>query len=114
VEDHPEPLVELRRLLSVHEAYRLAGSADELVGQGRHDEAADLYRQASQLAPDNHELRLWAGLGAAQAGNMELALTQVRAAIAAHPPWRDLLERLPEQVAPSARMVLAALEGDPG
>jgi uncharacterized Ntn-hydrolase superfamily protein len=113
VEDHPDPLPELRRLLGVHEAYRLAGEADELVGQGRHDEAASLYRQASALVPDNHELRVWAGLGAAQGGDLTLALAEIRAAIAAHPPWRDLLERLPAQVAPSAAVVLAALEHGP-
>lgn len=113
VEDHPHPLAELRRLLDVHQAYRLAGEADELVGQGRHDEAASLYRGASALAPDNHELRLWAGLGAAQGGDLPRAVTEVRAAIAAHPPWRELLERLPAQVAPSASAVLAALERGP-
>lgn len=110
VEDHPDPLAELRRLLGVHEAYRLAGEADELVGQGRHDEAATLYRQASALAPDNHELRLWAALGAAQGGDIQLAVDEVRAAIAAHPEWRELLERLPAGVAPSASTVLAALD----
>jgi uncharacterized Ntn-hydrolase superfamily protein len=113
VEDHPDPLVELRRLLGVHEAYRLAGEADELVGQGRHDEAAELYRQASALVPENPELRLWAGLGAAQGGDLPLAVAEVRAAIAAHPPWRELLERLPADVAPSASVVLAALDGEP-
>lgn len=110
VEDHPEPLPELRRLLGVHEAYRLAGEADHLVGEGRHGEAAGLYRQASGLDPENHELRFWCGLGAAQSGEMELALAEVRAAIAAHPPWRELLEKLPEEVAPSAPSVLARLK----
>jgi uncharacterized Ntn-hydrolase superfamily protein len=113
VEDHPDPLVELRRLLGVHEAYRLAGEADELVGQGRHDEAAGLYRQASALVPENHELRLWAGLGAAQGGDLPLAVAEVRATIPPHPPWRELLERLPADVAPSASVVLAALDGEP-
>jgi uncharacterized Ntn-hydrolase superfamily protein len=114
VEDDPKPLAELRRLLAVHDAYQLADQADELVGAGRHEEAAGLYRQASALAPGNHELRFWAGLGAAQGGNMELALTEVQAAIAAHPPWRDLLERLPVQVAPSAPAVLSRLQDESG
>jgi uncharacterized Ntn-hydrolase superfamily protein len=112
VEDHPAPLPELRRLLSVHEAYRLADEADHLVGEGRHREAAGLYRRASELDPENHELRFWGGLGAAQSGEMDLALTEVRAAIAAHPPWRQLLEKLPEEVAPSAATVLAHLEDE--
>ncbi|HZU61566.1 MAG TPA: DUF1028 domain-containing protein, partial [Solirubrobacteraceae bacterium] len=111
VEDHPEPLNELRRLLRLHSAYRLAGEADQLTGEGRHDEAAGLYRRASQLAPDNHELRFWAGLGAAQGGDLDLGVAEVRAAIQAHPPWRDLLGRLSATVAPSAQTVLARLEG---
>lgn len=110
VDDHPEPLRELRRLLDLHVAYRLAGRADELVGEGEHEQAAHLFHQASQLAPDNHELRFWAGLGAAQSGDLELALAEVRAAIQAHPPWRELLGRVPPEVAPSAETVLAHLD----
>ena len=109
VEDHPEPLAELRRLLRLHEAYELAGQADELVNEGLHDEAASLYRRASELAPDNHELRFWAGLGAAQAGDVDSGVADVLAAIEQQPGWRELLGRLPADVAPSASVVLAAL-----
>jgi uncharacterized Ntn-hydrolase superfamily protein len=109
VEDHLEPLPELRRLLGVHAAYRLAGQADELSARGRHDEATRLYRRAAELEPGNHELRFWAGLGAAQAGDLEQAATDVRAAIAAHAGWREMLERLPASLAPSAPAVLAHL-----
>jgi hypothetical protein len=63
--------------------------------------------------PKKHEPRLWTGLGAAQGGDLPLAVAEVRAAIAAHPPWRELLERLPADVAPSASVVLAALDGEP-
>jgi uncharacterized Ntn-hydrolase superfamily protein len=109
VEDDPEPLDELRRLVGVHRAYELAGRADELVNQGRHDEAAVLYRRAGSVAPDNHELRFWSGLGAAQSGDLEAAVAEVRAAIAAHPPWRELLERLPADFAPAAETVREAM-----
>jgi uncharacterized Ntn-hydrolase superfamily protein len=109
VEDHPEPLVELRRLVALHDAYTLAGDADEAVAQGRHDEAARLFREASALAPDNHELLFWAGLGSAQAGEIDVGVAEVRAAIAVHPPWLELLERLTPDVAPAASVVLARL-----
>ncbi len=109
VEDHPEPLVELRRLVTLHDAYTLAEQADELAGEGRHEQAAHLYQQASELAPDNHELLFWAGLGAAQTGDLDTGVRRVRAAIEAHPPWRELLERLPPELAPSAPAVLARL-----
>lgn len=114
VEDDPEPLAELRRLVGLHEAYVLAGRADELVNEGRHDEAAQLYRRAASLAPGNHELRFWSGLGAAQGGDLDAGVAEVRAAIAEHPPWRELLGRLPPEVAPSAAAVLRALDQHPG
>jgi uncharacterized Ntn-hydrolase superfamily protein len=112
VEDHPEPLRELRRLVELHAAYALAGDADELVNEGRHEEAGRLYQQAGALAPDSHELRFWAGLGAAQAGEIDRGLVDVREAIAMQPGWRALLERLPAEVAPSAAAVLARLRAE--
>jgi uncharacterized Ntn-hydrolase superfamily protein len=110
VEDDPEPLRELRRLVGLHDAYVIAEQADELMNAGRHDEAARLYRRASELAPDNAELRFWAGIGAAHVGDLDTGVADVRAAIAAHPPWRDLLARLPAGAVPSASAVLARLD----
>ena len=109
VEDHPDPLVELRRLVGLRDAYSLAGRADELQGSGRHDEAARLYVEASERAPGNHELLFWAGLGTAHAGDLDAGVAQVQAAIALQPTWRELLGRLPAGVAPSAASVLARL-----
>jgi len=60
VEDHPDPLPELRRLIDLHDVYRIGGQADELVDQGRYDDAAILYIRAGDLAPDNAEWRFWA------------------------------------------------------
>ena len=68
VEDHPEPLAELRRLVRLHDAYALASQATSWSVEGRHEHAAELFQQASELAPENHELLFWAGLGAAQGG----------------------------------------------
>ena len=112
VEDHPEPLPELRRLIGLHDAYALVGRADELVGSGRHDEATRLYVQASERVPDSHELMFWAGLGMANAGDLEAGAARVRAAIALQPSWRELLPRLPKELAPAAPAVIAELGGD--
>jgi uncharacterized Ntn-hydrolase superfamily protein len=109
VEDHPEPLPELRRLVDLNRAYSLAGEADELLNSGRHDDAARLYTEASELAPGNHELLFWAGLGTAQAGDLDAGVEQVTEAIALQPTWFELLPRLGSDVAPSAAAVLARL-----
>src|SRR6185312_12906342 len=109
VEDHPEPLAELRRLVALDDAYKLANEADELAAQGRHDEAGAAFQQASALVPDSHELIFWGGLGAAQAGELELGVSLVRRAIELHPGWGELLPRLPPELAPSAAAVLERL-----
>jgi uncharacterized Ntn-hydrolase superfamily protein len=111
VEDHPDPLAELERLVSLAEAYRLAGTADECVAAGRHDEAARLYMQAAELAPEADELRFWAGLGAAQGGDLDAAVEHVRAAIDAHAGWAELLVRLTPEQAPAAAELRARLNG---
>ena len=109
VEDDPEPLPELRRLVALRDAYALANEADELLNSGRYEDAARLYVQASERAPGNPELLFWAGLGTAQAGDLDAGVEQVRAAIAVQPTWRELLGRLPPDIAPSAPAVLARL-----
>ena len=109
VEDDPEPLAELRRLIGVREAYDLANRADDAMGEGRHEDAARYGAEALALSPDNHEFLFWAGLGMAQAGDMEGGLTFVRRAIELQPGWRELLDRLSPEIAPSAAGVAAAL-----
>jgi uncharacterized Ntn-hydrolase superfamily protein len=109
VEDHPNPLAELWRLLTLHRAYELAEQADTLVGQGRTDEAAPLYERSSELAPDNDELLFWAGLAAAQAGDVDAGLDRLRRAIEVNPGWRELLDRLEPDIAPGAPILREAL-----
>jgi uncharacterized Ntn-hydrolase superfamily protein len=115
VEDHPEPLVELARLVGLDNAYRLADLGDKCAAQGRHDEAARLFLEAAEMAraggQESDELRFWAGLGASQVGELDGALSHVRAAAEIHPGWRELLARLPPELAPAAPAVLARLDG---
>jgi uncharacterized Ntn-hydrolase superfamily protein len=111
VEDHADPLGELTRLVDLSEAYTLGSEGDDLMGAGRHDEAADRFTRAAALAPDNDELLFWSGLAAAQTGDMATALERVRRAIAMHAGWRDLLDRLEPDIAPSADAVRRALAG---
>jgi uncharacterized Ntn-hydrolase superfamily protein len=112
VEDHADPLCELERLLDLHDAYALANEADDLSGAGRYDEAADRYRRALELAPDNDELVFWGGLGRAQHGDVEEGAALVGRAIEAHSGWRDLLARLDAEIAPGAEAVRQALGAD--
>jgi uncharacterized Ntn-hydrolase superfamily protein len=109
VEDHPEPLAELDRVLTLHEAYELATDAEEHGAAGRHAEAEAAGRRALELAPDNPELLFWSGLAIAHQGDLDLALALVRRAIELHAGWRELLARLSTELAPGAEPVRAAL-----
>ena|SRR5437879_2119558 len=95
VEDHPEPLAELRRLLTLHDAYVLAGEGDQLSGEGRLAEAAARYVAGHERAPDSTELAFWAGLALVARGE-----ALVRRAIARHAGWGELLGRLDAAAAP--------------
>ncbi len=59
-----------------------------------------LFGQAHELAPDNHELLFWSGLGTVLSGDVERGVELVRQAIALQPGWAELLPRLGEDVAP--------------
>jgi uncharacterized Ntn-hydrolase superfamily protein len=109
VEDDPEPLAELCRLLDLRDAYTLMDEADQLSGQGRYQDAADRFVRAAQLTPDNPELLFWGGLGMAQQGELERGVALVRRAIEQHAGWADLLARLSDDIAPAAAAVRAAL-----
>jgi tetratricopeptide (TPR) repeat protein len=112
VEDSAFPLIELRRLVRLRQAYDLGERADELLGEGRTDEAGLLYRRASEVAPENDELRFWSGLALVQLGDRESGLARVRSAIKENPGLAELLTRLSPELAPSAPVVREALGRD--
>jgi uncharacterized Ntn-hydrolase superfamily protein len=111
VEDHPEPLVELRRLVLLHQAYELAGEGDRLSGEGRQADAADRYVAAHVLAPDSTELAFWAGLSLVARSEPERGLVLVRQAVAAHTGWGELLGRLDPGAAPGVEETRRLLGG---
>jgi len=108
VEDHAEPLRELRRLARLARAYEMAGRADELAAEGEHAPATELYVRAAELAPEADELSFWAGLGVA-GSDLGQGVELVRRAAAVGPGWLTLLERLDAELAPNAPAVAAAL-----
>ena len=112
VEDHPEPLAELRRLLDLATPTRWRARPTSSSARAATTRRASSTAARAELAPGNHELLFWAGLAAAQAGDWTRRSSAVRAAIAIGRGWRELLERLEPEIAPSAAAVRAALGTD--
>lgn len=95
IEDHPQPLAELRRLLALHRAYEHMNAGDDLLGQKRVEEALAEYRTAAGMAPQIPELPFWHAVTLADLGRVEEALPIFRAVFAADPNLATLVQRLP-------------------
>ncbi len=95
VEDHPQPLQELARLLRIHKAYTLMNRGDAFLGEGDIPAALDCYSQASAMAPGMPELPFWHAVTLADLGRLEEALPIFKTVFAANPNWAVLVQRLP-------------------
>jgi uncharacterized Ntn-hydrolase superfamily protein len=90
VVDHPEPLSELQRLVSVKRAYDHLGRAFELA-RGNAGGAADEADAAHQLAPADDQIAFWQAMMLAGAGRLDEAVAAFSQAVQAHPGWPDYL-----------------------
>jgi uncharacterized Ntn-hydrolase superfamily protein len=94
IEDHPSPIVELRRLLTVHRAYEHMNAGDVAVEHEDLELAMAEYGRAAELLPDNLEVQYWAAVTLATGGKLDHALPIFRAVFAADPNWVELTKRL--------------------
>jgi len=95
IEDHPNPLLELRRLLTMNRAYNLMNDGDRYIAEGNIEKAVAAYGAAEAIVPDNHEMVFWHAVTLADAGRVEQALPLFTKAFAMWPKWRELVPRLP-------------------
>lgn len=62
VEDNPDPIIELKRLLRYARAYAFMSKGDELLASERLEDAMSAYLEAMRLAPEVDEIRYWVGM----------------------------------------------------
>lgn len=94
VEDHPEPLVELRRLLGLKRAYDATTEAESATQRGD-PQAGALAARALEGGRDHVELRFWMALSMAGRGEIETAVAVLRAVIKQDERWLETMRRLP-------------------
>jgi uncharacterized Ntn-hydrolase superfamily protein len=111
VDYHDDPLPELRRALDIHRAFALLDHAAERGRAGDQDGAMRASMEALTLAPDNAQLLLWMGLGAAD-GNLEVGVSLVRRALELQPSLGGFLERIPATFMSAVPAVRAGLTED--
>ena len=94
VEDHPEPLKELKRLIRIHRAYEHANRGDLLLEKEDIEGALKEYNMAAQLYPENVELPYWTAVTLAGAGRLKDALPIFKRVFNQDERWRELTPRL--------------------
>jgi uncharacterized Ntn-hydrolase superfamily protein len=96
VDDAREPLVEIRRLVSVARAYFHQRRAQIAFEQGDSAAMNREFEAASRLIGDNPEARFWHVIRLLGSGDIERGLAMLREIAAHDPNWITLALRLPE------------------
>lgn len=94
VEDHPEPLKQLRRLIRIHRAYDHANRGDLMLEKGDIEGALEEYGAAAQFYPENIELPFWSAVTLASSGRLDEALPIFKSVFSKDNRWRQLMPRL--------------------
>jgi uncharacterized Ntn-hydrolase superfamily protein len=94
VEDHPEPLVELRRLVNLRRAYNAEDAGDNAIAARKPEEALRHYEEAARLAPEVVELQFWAAVSMYTNGREAEARDVFRRVFARERRWAELIPRL--------------------
>ncbi len=95
VEDHPEPLQELRRLVGVQRAYNHMSTGDDCVAAKDWACAEREYGAAEAMQPGNAEMAFWHAVALASNGRLDAARPLFKRAFDADRRWRELVTRLP-------------------
>ncbi len=94
VEDHPEPIKEISRLLKVHRAYDHMNKGDLAIEKGDMELAMREYSAAEEMFPENLEMKYWHAVTLASAGNVEESLPIFKEVFEKDKNWKTLTPRL--------------------
>lgn len=115
VEDHPDPLVELRRLVGLAQAYRQLDEAEEAMTTGDLEASLAVFRESVAAHPTTHEFSFWQAVLLAGLGRTDEAQAAA-APVFARPDgdrWRELVRRLPATGSLGASEAAALLDESP-
>ena len=99
VEDHPNPVTELRRLVRLQRAYQKLNEGDMWLTKKDFDKAITAYKEATTIVPDeatNGEAAFWVGITLINdAKQVDEGIPYLLRAYRQDPHWAELIERLP-------------------
>lgn len=94
VEDHPEPVKEIKRLLKVFRAYEHMNNGDLAVEKNDMKLAMEHYSAAMKMFPENLEMKYWTAVTLVNNGQTNEALPMFREIFSVDDNWRKLTPRL--------------------
>ena len=95
VEDHPQPIPELKRLLRLRRGYDWANRGDEFLSEGRMEESYRAYERAGELAPEIEELRYWQAVSLVNSKKLREARPIFKEVFAKNKDWIAVTKTLP-------------------
>jgi uncharacterized Ntn-hydrolase superfamily protein len=96
VDDSPEPLKELRRLVTLQRAYNHMNAGDLAVEKKDNEGALREYGAAEKLVPNNAEMIYWHAVALVNMGRVDESLPLFRRVFAMDRNWITLTPRLPK------------------
>lgn len=94
VEDNPNPISEIKRLLYVYRAYEHMNAGDLAVEKNDMKLAMDEYDAAMKMFPENLEMKYWTAVSLANTGEVQKALPMFKEIFNKDENWRKLTRRL--------------------
>lgn len=95
VEDHPEAVQEIKRVLKVYRAYEYMNAGDAALEVNDVDGALENYGAAQAMFPENLEMKYWHAISLANIGRVTESLPMFKGIFKKDVNWRTLTERLP-------------------
>jgi len=97
VEDHPDPIAELKRLLRLHRVYSLIDEAEEIFTQGNHKKAIATIKKAIELNPNSDDAYVDLGMTYTKMGKTQEAIKAFNKATSLNPNMKTVISQLTKQ-----------------
>lgn len=95
VDDNPEPIAELKRLLNVYRAYEHMNKGDLAVEKNDMQLAMKEYSRAEDMFPENLEMKFWHAVTLVNNNSLDESLPVFTEVFSKDENWKTLFERLP-------------------
>jgi len=94
IEDHSNPLAELKRLIRIHRAYQHANMGDHYMETEEIEKALFEYSKAEKYYPENAELPYWSAIALVNSNRLDDALPIFKSVFKRNPNLKEMTPRL--------------------